>query len=66
MVYPNGLLNGDGTNFNPEGNASRAQAATLCMRTDEAVDTWYQGLLDANTVTEGDTKFLRKDIVLGG
>ena len=32
----------------------------------EAVDTWYQGLLDANTVTEGDTKFLRKDIVLGG
>ena len=32
----------------------------------ETVDTWYQGLLDANTVTEGDTKFLRKDIVLGG
>ena len=41
-LWKTGLLNGDGTNFNPEGNASRAQAATLCMRTDEAVDTWYK------------------------
>ena len=36
-----GLLNGDGINFNPTGNASRAQTATLCKRTDETVDTWY-------------------------
>ncbi len=37
-----GLLNGDGVTFNPRANASRAQAATLCMRTDEAVDVWYR------------------------
>ena len=37
-----GLLGGNGTSFNPKGNASRAQAATLCMRTDEAVETWYK------------------------
>ena len=41
-LWKQGLLNGDGTNFNPASNASRAQAATLCMRTDEAVDTWYK------------------------
>ncbi len=37
-----GLLAGDGVSFNPLGNASRAQAATLCMRTDETVKTWYK------------------------
>ena len=41
-LWKTGLLNGDGVNFNPAGNASRAQAATLCMRTDETVETWYQ------------------------
>ena len=31
----------------------------------EAMETWYQGLVDAMTVTEGDTKYIRKDITLG-
>ncbi len=37
-----GMLNGDGLNFNPRANASRAQAAAICMRTDEAVEVWYK------------------------
>ena len=41
-LWKTGLLSGDGINFNPRGNASRAQAATLCMRTDKAVETWYK------------------------
>ena len=40
-LWREGLLGGDGKNFDPEGNASRCQAAALCMRTDKAVDTWY-------------------------
>jgi len=40
-LWKTGLLAGDGTNFNPSGNANRAQAATLCMSTDKAVKTWY-------------------------
>lgn len=28
------------------------------------METWYTGLLDAATVTEGDTSFVRKDLVL--
>jgi uncharacterized repeat protein (TIGR02543 family) len=41
-LWKAGLLAGDGTNFHPLDNASRAQAATLCMRTDGAVKTWYK------------------------
>lgn len=41
-LWKTGLLAGDGTNFNPTGNANRAQAATLCMRADKAVETWYR------------------------
>ncbi|ODM27059.1 hypothetical protein A7W90_13035 [Clostridium sp. Bc-iso-3] len=41
-LWRTGLLAGDGTNFNPSGNASRAQAATLCMVTDKAVKVWYR------------------------
>lgn len=41
-LWKQGLLNGDGTSFNPQDNATRAQTATLCMRTDEAVETWYK------------------------
>lgn len=37
-----GLLNGDGVNFNPGRNATRAQAATICYRADQAVKTWYK------------------------
>ncbi len=37
-----GLLEGDGENFDPVGNATRAQMAMLCMRVDMAVDTWYK------------------------
>ncbi len=40
-LWRNGLLNGDGKNFDPNGSATRAQTATLCMRTDKAVETWY-------------------------
>lgn len=40
-LWEQGLLNGDGTRFAPEGNATRAQMATLCMRADEAVEIWY-------------------------
>jgi len=40
-LWKTGLLAGDSVNFDPAGNASRAQAATLCMRTDNAVKTWY-------------------------
>jgi len=41
-LWSKGLLNGDGVSFNPGGSATRAQAAVLCQRTDEAVETWYQ------------------------
>ena len=40
-LWKQGLLNGDGTRFAPEGNATRAQMATLCMRADEVVEIWY-------------------------
>lgn len=40
-LWQAGLLNGNGTRFDPTGNASRAQAAALCQRTDKAVETWY-------------------------
>lgn len=40
-LWRTGLLAGDGTNFNPKANASRAQAAALCMNTDKTVKTWY-------------------------
>jgi len=41
-LWRTGLLAGDGVNFDPLGNASRAQAATLCMRIDGTVKTWYK------------------------
>lgn len=41
-LWKAGLLVGSGTSFNPKGNASRAQAATFCMRTDKAVEIWYK------------------------
>ena len=31
----------------------------------DAMSTWYQGLLDATAITEGDTKYIRKDLILG-
>lgn len=40
-LWKQGLLSGDGKNFDPTGDASRAQAAALCRSTDKAVDTWY-------------------------
>ena len=39
-LWQQGLLNGDGINFNPHSNATRAETATLCMRTDKVVTTW--------------------------
>ena len=41
-LWKNGLLNGDGVNFNPDNNASRAETATLCMRTDRVIPVWYK------------------------
>ncbi len=41
-LWKQGLLNGDGVNFDPNGNAARAQTATLCMRTDNIVEVWYK------------------------
>ena len=40
-LWRQGLLSGDGVNFSPQENATRAQAASICYRTDQAVDTWY-------------------------
>ena len=40
-LWKTGLLAGSGGRFDPKGSASRAQAATLCMRMDKGVDTWY-------------------------
>ena len=40
-LWKTGLLNGTGGRFDPKGDASRAQAAALCMRMDKGVDTWY-------------------------
>ena len=40
--WKTGLLVGDGTHFDPTGNATRAQMAMLCMRVDKAVETWYK------------------------
>lgn len=40
-LWKQGLLNGDGVNFNPQESATRAQAAAICYRADEAVETWY-------------------------
>jgi len=41
-LWKTGLLSGDNVNFDPQGNASRAQTATLCMRTDKSVKTWFR------------------------
>ena len=40
-LWLTGILNGDGVNFNPNGNATRAETATLCMRADQVVSLWY-------------------------
>ncbi len=40
-LWSKGILNGDGTNFNPTDEASRAEAVTLSTRMDTAVETWY-------------------------
>ena len=41
-LWKTGFFGGDGKNFNPKANATRAEAATVCQRTDNAVDIWYQ------------------------
>ncbi len=41
-LWKAGLLNGNNGKFDPKGNATRAQAATLCKRTDDSVKTWYK------------------------
>ncbi|MBR3966397.1 MAG: InlB B-repeat-containing protein [Clostridia bacterium] len=41
-LWKNGLLNGDGTNFNPKSDATRAQNAAIATRADEVVEVWYK------------------------
>ncbi len=41
-LWKTGLLSGDGVKFNPSARASRAEAASLSMRTDKTVETWYK------------------------
>ncbi|MBE6930376.1 MAG: S-layer homology domain-containing protein [Ruminococcaceae bacterium] len=41
-LWKYGLLNGNGTDFDPTANATRAQTAALCTRTDAAVSIWYR------------------------
>lgn len=41
-LWKQGLLIGDGKNFLPKGKATRAETATLCMRTDRAVPIWFK------------------------
>lgn len=40
-LWRTGLLVGNGGRFDPMANADRAQTATICYRTDEAVAVWY-------------------------
>lgn len=42
QMWSAGILMGDGVNFDPTANASRAQAAMLCTRLDHAVEVWYK------------------------
>lgn len=39
-LWRQGLFVGDDVNFDPNGNATRAQVATICYRVDEVVETW--------------------------
>ncbi|MBQ4629496.1 MAG: InlB B-repeat-containing protein [Clostridia bacterium] len=41
-LWKEGLLNGDGTNFNPADDATRAQTAAIAQRTDDVVKAWYK------------------------
>lgn len=40
-LWRTGLFVGNGGNFMPRGNATRAHAATICYRADQTVKTWY-------------------------
>lgn len=41
-LWQQGLLIGDGVNFNPHDKATRAETATIAQRTDEVVEVWYK------------------------
>lgn len=41
-LWRQGLLIGDGVNYNPNSNATRAEAATICYRMDRVIETWYK------------------------
>lgn len=57
-LWKTGLLIGDGVNFNPKGNATRAQTATLCQRTHETVKVWYRepGVPSDKVIEESETE----------
>ena len=41
-LWQQGLLIGDGVNFNPHDKATRAETATIAQRTDEVVEVWFK------------------------
>ena len=41
-LWKTGLLTGNNGKFDPKASATRAQTATLCMRCDNSVKTWYK------------------------
>ena len=41
-LWKTGLLTGNNGKFDPKASATRAQTATLCMRGDNSVKTWYK------------------------
>ena len=41
-LWQRGLLSGDGVNFLPRDNATRAEVATLCYQFDRVVQIWYK------------------------
>ncbi len=51
-LWQTGLLVGDGTDFNPKDNATRAQCATLCMRIHKAVKAWKSEKIDSEKKTD--------------
>ncbi len=56
-LWKRDLINGDGRSFLPGDNATRAQAATLCMRFDAAVKIWYsEPGVPSERVRPGDEK----------
>lgn len=55
-LWKTGLLTGNNGKFDPKASATRAQTATLCMRSDNSVKTWYKELGVASDRVKVDPK----------